>query len=104
MGRIPGFNETIFPAESKPVLSAIANLGLILFLFLVGLEVDIRMLLNNLKVAVSVSAAGMLVPFGLGAGIGYGLYHEFGDDPGTKNVSFGVFVLFIGVAMAITVR
>ncbi|KAF8425523.1 Sodium/hydrogen exchanger family-domain-containing protein [Tirmania nivea] len=102
MGRIPGFNHSIFPNESKPVLTLVANLGLVLFLFLVGLEVDIRMLLSNLKVAVSVGAAGMILPFGLGAAIAYGLHSEFKDDPGTNNVRFGVFVLFIGVAMAIT--
>ena len=66
MGRIPGFNEAIFPAESKPFLSLVATLGLVLFLFLVGLEVDMRMLVSNLKVALSVGAAGMALPFGLG--------------------------------------
>ncbi|RPB25878.1 hypothetical protein L211DRAFT_821785 [Terfezia boudieri ATCC MYA-4762] len=102
MGRIPGFNLSIFPDESKPLLTLVANLGLVLFLFLVGLEVDVRMLLSNLKIAASVSAAGMILPFGLGAAIAYGLHSEFKDDPGTNNVRFGVFVLFIGVAMAIT--
>lgn len=66
MGRIPGFQKAIFPTESMPMLSLVANLGLVIFLFLVGLEVDIRMLLKNWKVAVSVSAAGMILPFGLG--------------------------------------
>lgn len=66
MGRIPHFNQTIFPDQSKPLLTLVANLGLVLFLFQVGLEVDIRMLLANWKVAVSVSAAGMVLPFGLG--------------------------------------
>ena len=40
----------------------------------------------------------------LGAAIGYGLFHAFGDDEGTTDVKFGIFVLFIGVAMAITVN
>ncbi|KAF8475681.1 Sodium/hydrogen exchanger family-domain-containing protein [Kalaharituber pfeilii] len=102
MGRIPNFNESIFPAQSKPLLSVVANLGLVLFLFLVGLEVDIRMLIANLRIALSVGAAGMMLPFGLGAAISYGLYNQFSGDPGTKDVGFGVFVLFIGVAMAIT--
>ena len=66
MGHIPNFNKTIFPDESKPLLSLVANLGLVLFLFLVGLEVNIKMLVANWKVAVSVSAAGMVLPFGLG--------------------------------------
>ena len=79
-----------------------ANLGLILFLFLVGLETDLRFLTRNWKVAVSVSALGMILPFGLGVAIAYGLYNEFQSDPGTQPVNFGTFLLFIGIAMAIT--
>ncbi|RPB15272.1 hypothetical protein P167DRAFT_483200 [Morchella conica CCBAS932] len=100
MGRIPGFKHAIFPDASMPLLSLVANLGLVIFLFLVGLEVDIRMLLRNWRVAASVSAAGMILPFGLGAAIAYGLYHQFPE--GEDTVSFGVYMLFIGVAMAIT--
>lgn len=103
LGRIPGFTNAIFPAASMPTLSTAANLGLIFFLFLVGLEVDLRLLLSNWKIALSVGAAGMAIPFGLGCGIAYGLYHEFGDDRGLVPVKFGTYLLFVGVAMAITV-
>lgn len=44
----------------------------------------------------------MALPFALGCAIAYGLYHEFRDEPGTEPVAFGTYVLFIGVAMAIT--
>ncbi|KAL9599980.1 MAG: hypothetical protein Q9219_003449 [cf. Caloplaca sp. 3 TL-2023] len=101
-GRIPGFSDAIFPKESIPTLSLVANLGLILFLFLVGLEVDLRILLSNWRVALSVGAAGMALPFGLGCAIAYGLYHQFREDPGLVPISFGTYVLFVGVAMAIT--
>ncbi len=103
MGRIPGFTNAIFPAASMPTLSLAANIGLILFLFLVGLEVNVKMFLSNWKVALSVGAAGMALPFGLGCAIAWGLYNQFHDEPGTKPIAFGVFMLFIGVAMAITV-
>ncbi|KAI9811026.1 MAG: K(+)/H(+) antiporter [Thelocarpon impressellum] len=102
MGRIPGFTQAIFPSASMPALNMAANLGLILFLFLVGLEVDIRLLLTNWRVALSVGAAGMVLPFGLGCAIAYGLYYQFRGEPGTVPISFGVYMLFIGVAMAIT--
>ena len=102
MGRIPGFTTTIFPTTSMPAFTLAANLGLVLFLFLVGLEVDLRFLVSNWRIALSVGAAGMALPFGLGAGIAYGLYHQFRDDPGTEQISFGIYLLFIGVAMAIT--
>lgn len=102
MGRIPGFTAAIFPSAAMPNLTLVANLGLILFLFLVGLEVDLRFLIGNLRVAVSVGLAGMALPFGLGCAIAYGLYNEFRDEPGTVPIKFGTYMLFIGVAMAIT--
>ena len=103
MGRIPGFTDAIFPSDSIPVLSNVANLGLILFLFLVGLEVDLRLFLSNWRSAVSVGIAGMALPFGLGCAISWGLYNEFSGEPGTEPVAFGTYLLFIGIAMAITV-
>ncbi|OJZ85896.1 hypothetical protein ASPFODRAFT_207739 [Aspergillus luchuensis CBS 106.47] len=102
MGRIPGFTNTIFPTASIPNLNLVANLGLVLFLFLVGLETNLRFLVSNWRVAVSVSAAGMILPFGLGCAIAYGLYNTFQDEPGTVDINFGTFLLFIGIAMAIT--
>ncbi|KAB2570565.1 K+ homeostasis protein kha1 [Lasiodiplodia theobromae] len=102
MGQIPHFTETIFPTASMPALTLVANLGLVLFLFLVGLEVDLRFLLSNWKIAASVGVAGMALPFGLGAAISYGLYNEFHGEGGTVPINFGVYLLFIGVAMAIT--
>ncbi|KAL4930143.1 Kha1p [Aspergillus undulatus] len=102
MGRIPNFTDSIFPSESIPNLNLFANVGLVLYLFLVGLETDLRFLVSNWKVADSVSAAGMILPFGLGAAVSYGLYHEFRDDDGVKPIEFGTYLLFIGIAMAIT--
>ncbi len=102
MGRIPGFTDAIFPTESIPNLSLVANLGLVLFLFIVGLEVDLRYFVSNWKLAVSVGVAGMALPFGLGCAISWGLYHEFRDEQGLEPVAFGTFMLFIGIAMAIT--
>ena len=86
-----------------PTLSTAANIGLILFLFLVGLEVDLRLLVRNWRIAISVGAAGMALPFGLGCAIGYGLYYQFRNDKGLVPVSLGTYLLFVGVAMAITV-
>ncbi|KAK0366579.1 hypothetical protein LTR91_003303 [Friedmanniomyces endolithicus] len=102
MGRIPGFTQAIFPTPAMPGLSLVANLGLILFLFLVGLEVDLRYFVSNWKVAVSVGAAGMALPFGLGCAIARGLYNDFQDEPGTVPIEFGTYMVFIAVAMSIT--
>lgn len=103
MGRIPGFTDAIFPTDSIPNLTLVANLGLVLFLFLVGLEVDLRYFVRNWTLALSVSIAGMILPFGLGCAISWGLYHQFRDEPGLEPIAFGTYMLFIGIAMAITV-
>ncbi|WEW56627.1 hypothetical protein PRK78_002075 [Emydomyces testavorans] len=102
MGRIPGFRQAIFPDASLPNLNLVANLGLVLFLFMIGLETNIKTLRSNWKIAVSVSTAGMILPFGLGCGIAYGLYHNFRGDPSLAPIDFGTYMLFIGIAMAIT--
>ena len=103
-GHIPHFTTTIFPTASMPTLNTAANLGLILFLFLVGLEVDLRFIKSNWRPALSVGALGMILPFGLGFAVAYGLYHQFRTDSGLVPIQFGTYMLFIGVAMAITVR
>ena len=102
MGHIPGFTTTIFPSSSMPAFTLAATLGLVFFLFLVGLEVDLRYLFSNYRIAISVGTLGMAIPFGLGCGIAVGLYHQFREDSGLKPISFGVYMLFIGVATSIT--
>ena len=100
MGKIPNFTKTIFPVVALPNLTLVANLGLVFFLFLVGLEVDLRIMLRNARVALSVSIAGMLLPFGLGCAMAVGIYNTFAGGPSAP--SFGIFILFIGVSFSIT--
>jgi len=100
MGRIPNFTKTIFPAAALPNLTLVANIGLVYFLFLVGLEVDLRIMFRNARVALGVSLAGMILPFGLGCAIAVGLYNTFAG--GSSAPSFGIFLLFIGVSFSIT--
>jgi Kef-type K+ transport system membrane component KefB len=102
MMRIPNFEDSIFPTESMPVLNNVANLGLIIFLFLVALEVDVRLFTRNWKVALSVGLAGMILPFGLGVAIAWGLYNQFRVESNLDDIEFGVYALFIGTALAIT--
>ncbi|CCA70672.1 related to KHA1-Putative K+/H+ antiporter [Serendipita indica DSM 11827] len=99
MGRIPRFTSTIFPPESLSYLTLTANIGLVLFLFLVGLETDTRVISRNARFSVFVAAGGMILPFGLGTGVASLVYNKFVDS---SEVSFGNFLLFVGVAFAIT--
>ena len=98
-GRIPGFTEHIFPPASITSLNLVANLGLVLFLFLVGLEVDLRIIRKCAFSSSMISLCGLVLPFGFGSALSLGIYKNFID---TDNVSFGHFLLFTGVAMAIT--
>lgn len=98
MGRIPNFKNTIFPDESMPLLNLTATIGLILFLFLVGLEIDTRLLKRSIKVSAAVSIGGLVIPLGMGAALGVGVYRNFIDP----SVNFGYFLLFTAVAVGIT--
>ncbi|KAG8937216.1 K(+)/H(+) antiporter [Tulasnella sp. 418] len=99
MGRVPGFTHHIFPDESRPYLALTANIGLVLFLFLVGLEIDTKVIKRNAKKSLIISAGGILLPFGLGAAVAVPLYNTF-IDPNVAG--FGHFLLFVGVAFSIT--
>ncbi|CAO3591761.1 unnamed protein product [Absidia cylindrospora] len=98
MGRIPGYMDHIFPAPSLPYLNLVATIGLVFFLFQVGLEVDVKVIRRDWKRSVAVAVAGMALPFGLGAAVSLGLYQLQGDP----SIPFGSFLLFLGVAVAIT--
>ena len=98
-GRIPDFSYRIFPTQSISYLNLIANIGLILFLFLIGLEVDIGVMRKNGRNSAIISLAGMALPFGLGAAIAVPIYNSYVDHSVT---TFGHFLLFVGVAMSIT--
>lgn len=99
LGRVPGFTATIFPPQSVPYLNLVANIGLVLFLFLVGLEVDFSLFRRNANVSISISLVGMIVPFAMGAAVSKGIYDRFIDE---ATVNFGTFLLFLGTANAIT--
>ncbi|KAJ3758145.1 Sodium/hydrogen exchanger family-domain-containing protein [Lentinula raphanica] len=104
-GRIPGFTEHVFPSQSIPYLSLVANIGLCLFLFLVGLEIDMTIIRRNAKLSGTVALAGMVIPFGAGAGLAKALYGQFINTPDSGLpgfVKFTYFMLFTGVAYSIT--
>ncbi|ODQ80084.1 hypothetical protein BABINDRAFT_27736, partial [Babjeviella inositovora NRRL Y-12698] len=102
MGHIPNFTATCFPPASIPGLTLIANVGIILFLFLIGLEVDVVFIRKHLKIALSVGVVNMAVPFGLGCAVSVGLYNEYRVTSGETPIEFTTYMVFIAVAMCIT--
>jgi Kef-type K+ transport system membrane component KefB len=94
----PEFSSIVFPESSLGNLSLLSQVGLILFMFMVGMELDIKVIQSKVKDAVVVSNAGILIPFTLGIGLAYFIYESFAPT-GVPFLSFG---LFLGLAMSIT--
>ncbi len=94
----PHASSTLFPPESLGFLSAVSHLGVVLFMFLIGLEVDPQLLRRQGRAAVVTSQAGILVPFVLGSSLGLFLYPRLAEEGVVK----AHFVLFMGTAMSIT--
>ncbi|KAI9209583.1 Sodium/hydrogen exchanger family-domain-containing protein [Polychytrium aggregatum] len=100
LGKIPGFTNALFPAPSLGFVSLLANFGLLLFIFTIGLELDIRLLCTNATKSVVISLSGILLPFICGVGVSKLLYDA--DQSAGLDVPFASFMAFLGVAMSIT--
>jgi len=94
----PQVSSQLLPPAIAPFLAVIAQVGIILFTFLVGLELDTGLLRQRTRASIAISHASIVVPFLLGAGFALWLYPRFADG----SVSFTAFALFIGVAMSVT--
>lgn len=98
LGRIsPAAMNGLFPADSLGPLLALSQLGLVLFMFLVGLEIRPDALKGSAKAVVLASQASIVAPFLLGGILAWGLYPQLGS--GAPRLPF---VLFLGAAMGIT--
>lgn len=69
----PGLSAWLFPPESKPILFAVCQLGLVLYMFLIGVEFDFDLIGSRLRSAAAVSLAGIAAPFALGCAVAWGL-------------------------------
>jgi Kef-type K+ transport system membrane component KefB len=94
----PSAQAWVLPPGAAPAVGTIANLGVVLFLFLVGLELDVRALARSSRATLAIAHAGIAAPLVLGAALGLWLYPRYGS----ADVSFGVFALFLGVSMSVT--
>lgn len=94
----PQFTAFLFQPDSLGRLDMLSKLGLILFMFIIGLELEVSLLKNKAHTAVVVSHASIVLPFCLGVGLAYFLFSDFAP----VGVSFMAFSLFMGIAMSIT--
>ncbi|KAJ8484690.1 hypothetical protein OPV22_017175 [Ensete ventricosum] len=99
LGRNKTYLHNVFPAWSEPILETVASIGLLFFLFLVGLELDLHSIRRSGRRAFSIAAAGITLPFACGVGVAFVLRHVVS---GADEAGYGPFLVFMGVALSIT--
>ncbi|GAB2232091.1 hypothetical protein Droror1_Dr00011113 [Drosera rotundifolia] len=102
LGRNEAFANTIFPLRSVMVLETMANIGLLYFLFLVGVEMDLAVIRRTGKKAISIAVGGMILPFLIGCGFSLVKSRVSTTHAAEAAGTNGTFVLFLGVALAVT--
>jgi Kef-type K+ transport system membrane component KefB len=94
----PGISHFLFPEVSLPILQLLSQIGVVLFMFVVGMEMDLEHLRSKAQAALLVAHIGITLPFALGVGAALFLFGVY-TSSATRFMPFG---LFIGVAMSIT--
>jgi len=94
----PEASAILFAEDARQLLNVVSQVGLVLFMFLVGLELDLHMLRSRGRSALIISQASIVVPFVLGLLLATYLYPRYADG----KVTFTAFALFLGTAMSIT--
>lgn len=94
----PGVHGFLFSREQSMVLENLSQIGLILFMFVIGMEIDLTAIKRKAESALLVSHASIFFPFLLGLVLSYLIYDEYAPI----GVGFTEFSLFIGIAMSIT--
>jgi Kef-type K+ transport system membrane component KefB len=94
----PNVSLFLFPADSFQNLQMLSQVGLIFFMFIIGMELDVKVLKHKAHAAVVISHASIIIPYFLGVCLAYYLFDSFAPP----EISFTAFALFMGIAMSIT--
>ena len=94
----PEISHFLFPAASLSTLSFLSQIGLILFMFIIGMELDLKAIGKQAYGAVVISHASIIIPYTLGVGLAYYIYRDYAPS----NITFLSFALFMGISMSIT--
>lgn len=94
----PAGTDYLLPQSIVPLLQVIAQLGIILFMFLVGVELNPAHMRRSSSAVIGISHSSIVIPFLLGGAASLVLYPHYS----TSDVPFGVFILFMGISMSVT--
>jgi len=94
----PEAYAVLLPPETVPLLSVVAQLGVVLYMFIVGLELDLQILRTSGHATLAISHASIVVPLVFGVLLAFGLYGPFANH----GISFTPFALFLGVSLSVT--
>jgi Kef-type K+ transport system membrane component KefB len=99
LGRVaPDAAAVVLPQDAAPILGVISQLGVILYMFLVGLELDLAVLTTRARATIAIANAGIIVPFALGVALAWAI----DDTYAPAGIARLPFALFMGVSMSIT--
>jgi Kef-type K+ transport system membrane component KefB len=94
----PSISGALFPPASLGFINALSQIGLLVFMFLIGLELDLKTIRERGRAAVVISHASIVAPFLLGAMLAIALYPALAGE----RVTYVGFALFMGAAMSVT--
>jgi Kef-type K+ transport system membrane component KefB len=94
----PAASATLFPADSLPTLQMLSQIGVLLFMFVIGVELDASHVRGRTHTAIAVSHFSIAAPFMLGVMLALLIYRAYAPP----DVPFHAFALFLGVAMSVT--
>jgi Kef-type K+ transport system membrane component KefB len=95
---LPSLSAVVFPPSRLHPLEVVSNMSIVLFLFLIGAELDLSAARQNRGASLAITIGSIALPFALGAAISPLLFTRFG----TQRASYLGFLLFTGIAMSIT--
>ncbi|KAF0199647.1 MAG: sodium/hydrogen exchanger [Bacteroidetes bacterium] len=94
----PDITAFLFPAASLGNIQFLSQIGLILFMFIIGMELDVGLLKKRAGSAIVISNASIIIPYAMGVTLAYFLYTRFAP----QHTTFLAFSLFLGIALSIT--
>ncbi|MFN8242440.1 MAG: cation:proton antiporter [Ferruginibacter sp.] len=95
---LPDVNHLLFPVASLVNIQFLSQIGLILFMFVIGMELEVSAIRKQAYGAFIVSHTSIIVPFASGMALAYFLYTDFAP----AHITFLAFSLFMGIALSIT--